>query len=105
MFKLNYKPGVKLGIDSLSAVVTYVRDDKNINKNMEEFEKKFRIKLSELQKKNLRVKKNKQLKFFNSKGKKEQLVIHKFKLDEKFTVDYFRNHLAGFIKEIKNLMK
>lgn len=102
MFKLNYKTGVKIGFDSFSAVVTYVQDDKNINKNLEEFEKKFRIKLSELQKKNLRVKKNKQLKFFNSKGKQEQLVIHKFKLDEKFTVDHFRNHLAGFIKEIKN---
>jgi leucyl aminopeptidase len=102
MFKLNYKPGEKLRIDSLSAVVIYVQDDKNLNKNLDEFEKKFRIKLSELQKKNLLVKKNKQLKFFNSKGKQEQLVIHKFKLDEKFTVDYFRNHLAGLIKEIKN---
>ncbi|MCW9066327.1 MAG: leucyl aminopeptidase, partial [Ignavibacteriaceae bacterium] len=102
MFKLNYKPGVNLRVDTLSAVVTYIQDDKNINKNLEEFEKKFKIKLSELQKKNLRVKKNKQLKFFNSKGKQEQLVIHKFKLDEKFTVDYFRNHLAGFIKEMQN---
>jgi leucyl aminopeptidase len=102
MFKLNYKPGVNLRVDTLSTVVTYIQDDKNIDKNLEEFEKKFKFKLSELQKKNLRVKKNKQLKFFNSKGKQEQLVIHKFKLDEKFTVDYFRNHLAGFIKEMQN---
>jgi leucyl aminopeptidase len=102
MFKLNYKPGVNLRVDTLSTVVTYIQDDKNIDKKLEEFEKKFKFKLSELQKKNLRVKKNKQLKFFNSKGKQEQLVIHKFKLDEKFTVDYFRNHLAGFIKEMQN---
>ncbi len=102
MFKLNYKSGVKLGFDALSIAVYYLQDDKNINSNLMAFEKKFRIKLSELQKKNILVKKNKQLSFFNSKGKQEQIVIHKFKLDEKFTVDYFRNHLAGFIKEIKN---
>ncbi len=102
MFKLNYKTGVKLGFDSLSVAMIYIQDDKNIKSNLEAFEKKFRIKLSELQKKNLLAKKNKQLKFFNSKRKQEQLVIHKFKLDEKFTVDYYRNHLAGFIKELKN---
>ena len=102
MFKLNYKPGGKLGFDNLSVAMYYIQDDKNINDNLTAFEKKFRIKLSELQKKNLLVKKNKQLNFFNSKGKQEQIIIHKFKLDEKFTVDYFRNHLAGFIKEIKN---
>jgi len=102
MFKLNYKPGVKSGFDNLSVAIYYIQDDKKINNTLTAFEKKFRIKLSELQRKNLLVKKNKQLKFFNSKGKQEQIVINKFKLDEKFTVDYFRNHLAGFIKEIKN---
>lgn len=102
MFKLNYKSGGKLGFDALSIAVYYLQDDKNIDSHLMSFEKKFRIKLSELQKKNILVKKNKQLSFFNSKGKQEQIVIHKFKLDEKFTVDYFRNHLAGFIKEIKN---
>ena len=102
MFKLNYKLGGKLGFDNLSVAMYYIQDDKSINDNLIAFEKKFRIKLSELQKKNLLVKKNKQLNFFNSKGKQEQIIIHKFTFDEKFTVDYFRNHLAGFIKEIKN---
>ena len=102
MFKLNYKTGTKLGFDNLSIVVYYLPDDKKINTNLSSFEKKFKIKLSDLQRKNLFAKKNKQLAFFNSKGKQEQIVIHKFKFDEKFSVDYFRNHLAGFIKEIKN---
>ena len=36
------------------------------------------------------------------KGRPEQIVLNKFKTDEKFTVDYFRNHLAGLIKDFKN---
>ncbi|MDH3268459.1 MAG: hypothetical protein OEM46_06350, partial [Ignavibacteria bacterium] len=82
MFKLNYKTGVKSGFDNLSVAIYYIQDDKNINDNLTALEKKFRIKLSELQRKNFLAKKNKQLKFFNSKGKQEQIVINKFKLDE-----------------------
>lgn len=102
MFNLNYKIGVKSGFDTLAVGVYYIIDDKNINKNLTAFEKKFRISLTELQKKNLVVKKNKQLNISNLKGKPSQIYLHKVKLDEKFTVDYFRNHLAGLIKELNN---
>ena len=57
MFKLNYKPGVKSGFDNLSVAIYYIQDDKKINNTLTAFEKKFRIKLSELQRKNLLVKK------------------------------------------------
>jgi leucyl aminopeptidase len=102
MFKLSYKPGGKLEFKSFSMAVYYVADDKNIKKNLFAFEKKFRTKLSELQIKNILAKKNKQIIVSNVKGRPEQIVLNKFKTDEKFTVDYFRNHLAGLIKEIKN---
>ena len=102
MFKLNYKVGEKLNFDSLAVGVFYIPDDKKINNNLALFEKKFRFKLSDLQKKNLLAKKNKQITISNAKGKPAQIYLHKFKLDEKFTVDYFRNHLAGLIKELNN---
>jgi len=102
MFKLSYKTGAKLGFDRFSIGVYYIQEDKNLSRNIAAFEKKFRIKIADLQKKNLLEKKNKQLNISNSKGGPGQLVLHKFKLDEKFTVDYFRNHLAGLIKEFKN---
>jgi len=102
MFKLNYKIGTKSDFDSLAVGVFYIPDDKKINNNLTLFEKKFRLKLSDLQKKNLLAKKNKQINISNAKGKPAQIFLHKFKLDEKFTVDYFRNHLAGLIKELNN---
>ena len=102
MFRLNYKQGTKLTFQSLSLRVYYINDDKNIKNSLESFERKFRVKISELQKRNILAKKNKQISISNLKGKPEHLILHKFKTDEKFTVDYFRNHLAGLIKEIKN---
>jgi len=102
MFKLSYKLGGKLIFKPLSMAVYYLPDDKNIKNNLTEYEKRFRIKLSELHKKNLLAKKNKQISLSNLKGKPESIILHKFKTDEKFTVDYFRNHLAGLIKDIKD---
>ena len=49
MFKLSYNPGGKLLFKPLSMAVYYIADDKNIKNNLSAFEKKFRIKLSELQ--------------------------------------------------------
>ncbi len=102
MFRLNYKIGSKLIFDNLSIVVDYLHDNKNLSDNIIAFEKKFRIKLSELQKKNLLEKKNRQVDISNSQNKPGNIIINKFKFDEKFTVDYFRNHLAGLIKELEN---
>jgi len=102
MFKLSYKPGGKLEFKSFSVAIYYIADDKNIKNNLTAFEKKFRVRLSEVQIKNIVAKKNKQISISKIKGNPEQIVLHKFKCDEKFSVDYFRDHLAGLIKEIKN---
>ena len=103
MFSLSFKAGSKSwSFGNFSTLIYYLVDDKNLKNNLIEFEKKFKIKLSEPQKKNVFSKKNKQFVISNSKGKPDSIIINKFKFDEKFTVDYFRNHLAGLIKEIKN---
>jgi leucyl aminopeptidase len=103
MFRLSYRAGDKhVSFKPYSMAISYLVDDKNLKTNLQVFEKKFRIKLSESQKKNILAKKNKQIVITNSKGKPDSIIVNKFKTDEKFTVDYFRNHLAGFIKDIKN---
>jgi leucyl aminopeptidase len=102
MFKLSYNPGGKLLFKPLSTAVYYIAEDKILKDNLFEFEKKFRVRLSELHRKNFFSKKNKQITISNLKGKPENIILHKVKTEEKFTVDYFRNHLAGLIKEIKD---
>ena len=102
MFKLNFKSSEKLNFDSLSAMVYYIQDDKNISKSIVKLENRLKLKLSDIQKKNLLQKKNKQINISNNKGKPAQLIISKFKLDEKFTVDHFRNHTAGLIKNLEH---
>jgi leucyl aminopeptidase len=102
MFKLNFIPGRKLVFKSFSTAVYFVADDKSIKINLAKLEKKFKIRLSELHLKNLLSKKNKQIIISNLKGKPESLILHKYKTDEKFTADYFRNLLAGLIKDLKN---
>lgn len=102
MFKLSYDQGNKLLFKPLSMAVYYIPDDKIVKNNLLVFEKIFRTKLSELQVKNILSKKNKQINITGVKGKPEVIVLNKFKTDEKFTADYFRNHLAGLIKEIKD---
>lgn len=102
MFRLSYKIGGKLMFSPFSISVHYIADDRNIKNSLASFERKFKIKLSELQIKNILAKKNKQIGISNPKGKPEHLILHKFKTDEKFSVDYFRNHLAGLINEIKH---
>lgn len=103
MFRLSFKSGgKKISFKPYSTAISYLVDDKNLKTNLLVFEKKFRIKLSELQKKNILAKKNKQIIISNSKSKPDSIIVHKFKIDENFTVDFFRNHLAGLIKDIKN---
>lgn len=103
MFRLNFKTGAKpYSFKPYSKAVFYISDNSKIKEQLSLFEKKFKLKLSDLTRKNILNKKNKQISLENSKGKPDSLVLHKFKTDEKFTVDYFRNHLAGLIQSIKD---
>jgi leucyl aminopeptidase len=102
MFKLSYKPGGKLVFKPYSVAVYYVVDNKNLKQSLIQFEKKFKLKLSSLHLKNILNKKINRLIISNPKGKPEIIILNKFKMDEKFTVDYFRNHLAGLIKDLRN---
>jgi len=103
MFNITYKVGGKsLSFKPQSTVVYYIKDDKKFKQNLKSIERKFRIRIPSLQYKTILSKKNKQINISRIKGRPDNIFIHKFKIDDKFTVDYFRDHLAGLINKIKD---
>lgn len=102
MFRISFNSGTKIvSVAPFSYLVYYISDDKHLKENLLNFEKKFRIKLSELNRQNILNKKNNQVVITNQKGKPDTIVLHKYKVDDKFSVDYFRNHLAGLITDLR----
>jgi leucyl aminopeptidase len=101
MFNLNINSGGKKAeYKPLSAAVTYVIDDKNFKNNLLKMEDKFELKLSPLQIKNINSKDSSDIWFSKSNGNPDTIIIAKTKLDNKFSSDYFRNHLAGVIQKL-----
>jgi leucyl aminopeptidase len=103
MFSLKYFVGGKKPVfNPFSVAVKYLIDDKQIMKSVTAIEKDMQIKLFGLQMKNLTDKEGKEIWVTKSDGAPEMILITKIKLDEKFTTDFFRNHLAGIIQKLKN---
>lgn len=103
MFNLSVKSGGKKIIyKPLSISLKYLIDEKNFEKSFSVLEKIFHLKLSKLQKKNFLSKKVNQIRVTKPDGKPDALIISKLKIDESFSSDFFRNHLAGVIKELRN---
>lgn len=101
MFKLDIKTGEKKIIyKPLSVSVKYLIDEKNLKSSFESLIKVSNIKVSELQKKNFLEAQGKELRASKPDGKPDELFIFKVKLNGAFSVDYFRNHLAGFISSM-----
>ncbi len=103
MFSLKYFVGGKKPVfNPFSVAVKYLIDDKQIMKSVIAIEKDMQIKLSGLQIKNLTDEEGKEIWVTKSDGAPEMILITKIKLDEKFTTDFFRNHLASVIQKLKN---
>jgi leucyl aminopeptidase len=109
MFKINIKSGgKKILYKPLSISLKYMIDEKNLEKSFLSLEKVFHLKLSKLQRKNFLVKNGSEIRITKPEGKPDALILSKVKINDKFSSDYFRNHLAGLIKsiskeELKNL--
>ena len=109
MFDLNLKSGnKKISYKNLSVCVRYLIDEKKLNVSLENIERVFNIRLSELQKKTFLSKNGNEIRISKRDGKPDEVFIFKIKLDDNFSVDHFRNHLAGFMpqlekEEIRNL--
>jgi leucyl aminopeptidase len=109
MFNLNIKSAnKKIVYNPLSISVKYLIDEKRLSDSFKNLEKIFNVKLSSLQKKNFLSKEGSEIRISKPSGKPDALIISKVKLNNGFTSDFFRNHLAGLInklerEELKNL--
>ncbi|OGU71083.1 MAG: leucyl aminopeptidase [Ignavibacteria bacterium RBG_16_34_14] len=76
-------------------------DEKKLAESLKNIERVFNIKLSTLQKKSFLAKDGNNVRISKYDGKPDEVFISKVKLDNKFSADYFRNHLAGFLSELE----
>jgi len=109
MFNLIIKTGEqKITYKPFSVALKYLVNEKKLAQSIINIEKIINIKLTDLQRKNILSKDGKEIRISKKGGKPDEVIFSKVKLDDSFTPDYFRNHLAGFItslqkEEIKNL--
>ena len=109
MFKLSLKSGgKKISYKNLSVSVRYFIDEKKLKESVKNFERVSKTKLSDLQRKNFLSSESTEIRVSRANGKPDDILLVKVKLDEKFTNDFFRNHLAGFLptlgkEEVKSL--
>jgi leucyl aminopeptidase len=102
MYKLNLiSGGSKISYQPLSISLKYLIDDKKLAKSLPNLEKIFNIKFSELQRQNFLSSDVGQIRVTKPSGKPDALILWKVKLDD-FDADYFRNHLAEFISNLKS---
>jgi len=103
MFNLNVKPGGKSKIyEPLSVAVKYINDDKSIDRQLNDIKNEFSVKLSRLQVENLKSEKGSDIWINNPDSKPDMILLSKYKINEKFTADHFRNHLAGVIQKLND---
>ena len=103
MFKLNIKAGEKKIIyKPFSIVYKYLLDDGKLPTGLKNLERIFNIKFSELDKRNFVFEKFDRLRVSNPKSTPDELVIKKFKIDEKFNPEYFREDIASFVYDLHN---
>ena len=109
MFSLSIKSANrKIVYKPLSISVKYLIDEKKLADSFRHLEQIFNVKFSSLQKKNFLSDTGIEIRISKPSGKPDALILNKVKLDDKFSSDFFRNHLAGLIKkldgeELKNL--
>lgn len=87
----------KISYKRFSTSLKYLADEKKLADSLDNLEKIFNIHLSDLNKKNFLSKNGSEIIVAKPDGKPDEVVIHKVKSDDKFSADYFRNHLSGFI--------
>lgn len=103
MFNLNIKSGGKKIIyKSLSISLKYLVDEKKLKSILLNHEKIFNIRFSLLQIKSFLAKEGNVIRANKKEGKPDCVIISKIKIDDSFSVDFFRNHLAGFLPTLES---
>jgi leucyl aminopeptidase len=91
--KISYKP--------FSVSLKYLINEKKLSDSLKSLERVFNIKLSELQRKSFLSDDGSEIRVSKHDGKPDEVFIIKVKTDNKFSVDFFRNHLAGFMPNLE----
>lgn len=91
----------KFIFNSNSAVVKFFTDDKNLKKNFDLYENKNKLRNNSLIKNEFIYGEKNIITLNTSDGKPDVYYLVKVKIDEKFSVDYFRNYFAGLIQNLK----
>ena len=101
MFKLNIKSGgKKILYKNLSISVKYLIDEKKFEQSFLMLQTVFHTQFSKLQIKNFLSGSLNQIRITKHEGKPDSIILCKVKIDNDFTSDYFRNHLAGLVNDI-----
>jgi leucyl aminopeptidase len=91
----------KISYKSLSVSLKYLIDEKKLADSLKSIERVFNVELSSLQRKSFLGKDGDEIRISKPDGKPDEIFISKVKIDNKFSTDYFRNHLAGFLPELQ----
>jgi len=98
MFNLSIKSGgKKIAYSPLAISLKYMVDEKKLETSFLNLETIFNIRFSPLQRKNFLSEGGGQVRVSKKDGKPDSVIISKVKADDKFSADYFRNNLAGFL--------
>ncbi|MBA4310519.1 MAG: leucyl aminopeptidase, partial [Chlorobiaceae bacterium] len=100
MFNLKFFAVDNFKFQPLSALLLFVNDDKEIEKSLTELQKKYKIKLSELDKKNIQSD-HSEIRISQSDFYPSQIIINKVKNQTQLSPDYFRNYLSTVINSLK----
>lgn len=92
--KISYKP--------FSVSLKYLIEEKKLPVSLKNIERIFNIRLSELQRKSFLSENGDEIRISKYDGKPDEVFISKVKVNKKFSSDYFRNQLAGFLPQLEN---
>ncbi|MBZ0200238.1 MAG: leucyl aminopeptidase, partial [Ignavibacteriaceae bacterium] len=103
MLKLKVQIGAKkISYNPLSVSLKYLIEEKKLRQSLDNLVKVFGLKLSALQVNNFMSESGGEIRVAKHAGKPDELIISRVKIDTKFSVDYFRNHVAGLVANLKD---
>ncbi len=103
MFKLIVaSTGKKITYKPFSVCLRYLIDEKKISQSLDNFAQVLNVQVTKLQKDTFLAKNGSEIIIPKNDGKPDEIIISKVKIDDSFSPDYFRDHLAGLIASLNN---
>ena len=91
-----------ISLKNNSAIVKFFIDDKNLNESLKTYADKNHFKINSVLKNEFIKGDKTNININTADGKPDIYYLIKIKIDEKLSIDYFRNYFAGLIKNIKS---